>query len=264
MEQQIVFENTNVFYRVFGNGHPVVFLHGFLENTDIWGDVVEKMGAYQVVIVDLPGHGKSGCPEGECTMKFMANSVLEILKEQGISNPIVFGHSMGGYVGLELAQKMAINLVLVHSNFWADSETKKKDRDRVVAVVENSLKFFVKQAIPNLFYYSNLTKNAIQIQRLIKSAGKIPEKHVISVTLGMRNRQDFSDWEGLNQVHVIQGDNDPVIPLEFMKDKIKQSGKQPELMVLENCGHMGFFEQPEMFLRYVLKVCSDTKNERLS
>ena len=147
-----------MYYRVFGNGHPVVFLHGFLEDHSIWIELAERLNDYTIIIPDLPGHGKSSCLSKNCSMAFMAEIVSVLLNKLNIQRPLVFGHSMGGYAGLELARLQLIDLVLVHSNFWADSPQKKADRNRVIEVVEQSHLFFIKQAIPNLFSEANIAK----------------------------------------------------------------------------------------------------------
>ena len=43
-------------YRVFGNGHPVVFLHGFMESISMWDFIESSNFPFQCIVIDLPGH----------------------------------------------------------------------------------------------------------------------------------------------------------------------------------------------------------------
>ena len=46
-------------YSIFGNGYPVVFLHGFLESNSMWDYLSLENLNVQCVLIELPGHGKS-------------------------------------------------------------------------------------------------------------------------------------------------------------------------------------------------------------
>jgi alpha-beta hydrolase superfamily lysophospholipase len=173
------YKDTTIHYRVFGNGNPLVFLHGFLEDSTMWDEFIKPFEAnHKIILVDLPCHGQSRFIGKECSMIFMANAVKQILDIENVNNPKVIGHSMGGYVGLELAKLTQINLTLLHSNFWADSLEKKIDRDRVVDIVKNKKEFFISEAIPNLFYLKNRELCCPIIKNLIISANNIPENEI--------------------------------------------------------------------------------------
>ena len=66
---------------------------------------LSPLGAHaQVVFVDLRGQGRSGRPPlHTCTLERMADDVAELCDRLGIVEPVVFGHSAGGFVALHLA-----------------------------------------------------------------------------------------------------------------------------------------------------------------
>ena len=105
-------------YRVSGNGRPVVLLHGFLESSTMWKHL-EFPENIQQVAIDLPGHGNSSL-QGITSMKEMSNEVQKLLNSLNINDYDVIGHSMGGYVGLELLKndQRCAHLLLLNSNFW--------------------------------------------------------------------------------------------------------------------------------------------------
>jgi len=57
----IQFEGINIAYHITGSGKPVVLLHGYLETSEVWKPLTEKIsGELRVIAIDLPGHGDSG------------------------------------------------------------------------------------------------------------------------------------------------------------------------------------------------------------
>ncbi len=90
-------------YKSFGEGTPVVILHGLLGSLDNWQTFARKLGSdFKVFTVDLRNHGKS--PHSSIhTYSAMAGDLLEFFDEQGINKAHVIGHSMGGKVAMEFA-----------------------------------------------------------------------------------------------------------------------------------------------------------------
>ena len=228
---------------MFGNGRPVVFLHGFLESISMWNTLNLKKLNRTCILVDIPGHGKSELTDdGDPNIKYFSTEILNLLAELNITNFDIVGHSMGGYIGLEMMQcaPKDTQLILLNSNFWADSEEKKKDRVLVSELVWKSKSLFLKTAIPNLFYNADSYKKAIE--ELIEEALVLQPIGIAYASLAMRNRFDFSEFvtEHSEQIIIIQGKNDPIIPLEKMETTLKF---KENYEVINSCGHMAHIEQ---------------------
>jgi proline iminopeptidase len=73
----------------------------------------------QLVFVDLRGQGRSSAaPVEECTLEQMADDVAGLAAVLGIERPVLFGHSAGGFVALQVALRhpeLAGGLILCHS-----------------------------------------------------------------------------------------------------------------------------------------------------
>lgn len=228
-------------FRVIGNGRPVVFLHGFLESISMW-DYLEEFKNFQCVLIDLPGHGASVFNSSvHLTMASIANSVQRLIQEIGIISYDVVGHSMGGYVALELKKMDAScdNVVLLNSNFWEDSEPKKNDRRRVAELVRTKKDAFVKAAIPNLFMNPN--KRASEVQYLINEASLICSETMAQSSIAMSERVDNTDLVKENgyTIIVIQGKHDSIVQCNLMEDRTKGF----DLVVNKlDSGHMAHIE----------------------
>lgn len=250
--EQIKFKDTLVHYRVFGNGNPLVFLHGFLEDSTMWDDFVQPLtSTNKIILIDLPCHGETRFSREICSMTFMAECSKAVLDNENIESPTIYGHSMGGYVGLELAKMINLKLVLVHSNFWADSEEKKEDRDRVVELIEDKKDFFIQIAIPNLFLSKNINRCANTISNLITGANKIDKHEIAAATLGLKNRSSNYEVLKTQNVVIIQGQYDNIIPLEQMVSELKSVKPEQKIHTIKNCGHMSIWEKPKELMEII-------------
>lgn len=94
------------------SGPWVVMLHGWgqnLQSLHPLGELIARDA--KVLLIDLPGFGKSPLPEGASnsgggwSTDQYADAVWELLKERGIDNPILVGHSFGGRISVRLSAK---------------------------------------------------------------------------------------------------------------------------------------------------------------
>ncbi|NOQ74674.1 MAG: alpha/beta fold hydrolase [Crocinitomix sp.] len=247
------FENTNIHYRVSGKGDPVIFLHGFLENNSMWDAIAVEISSlgFKTILVDLPCHGESRFDEEVCSMAFMADCINALCEAERFENPFVFGHSMGGYVGLELLKKRPIQLTLVHSNFWNDPADKKKDRNRVVTIVESNKMRLINEAIPNLFAAKNRTKCETIIGDLIAQATTIPSSEIIASTRGMRDRLHNGGLMEKHAVKMIHGSLDTVVKTEQLEQELSLLKNQPTIQTIANAGHMSLWETPNALMKCI-------------
>ena len=90
-----------------GNGEPLVLIHGIGGELEVWGGVVDRLAAErEVIALDLPGFGLSAVlPPGESAdAPGLARAVDAFLEDLGVGTVDVAGHSLGGWVVLELAK----------------------------------------------------------------------------------------------------------------------------------------------------------------
>lgn len=231
-----------------GSGPAVVLLHGFLENNTMWQGIIEELKSdFRIIAPDLPGHGNSSVIAELQTMPLMAERVTQLITDLNIKNAALVGHSMGGYVGLEMLKsnpELIRGLCLFHSTAAADSESKKKDRDRAVQVVKRNASVFIKEAIPNLFYVKNRSRLTDRIEELTAQALLTPTDGIIACLNGMKVRENKVPVVQFAKVpvHYIIGKEDTVVDASSMFD---QFGDQTTFEVLNDVGHMGFVEAPD-------------------
>jgi len=246
-------------FKIVGRGYPVVFLHGFLESISMWDYIQIEKFPFQSILIDLPGHGKSlNEDDNEPSIDFMAEKVLGLLSKLEICIFSIVGHSMGGYVALEVKNKSlkaensiieCQKVVLLNSNFWIDNDSKKNDRLRVAEIVFKNKELFLNTAIPNLFNEPTRYRN--QISKLLNEALLLDEHAIAYSSLAMRNRKDLSSLVTSfdSDFLIIQGEEDSIVPKEVMEEFI--SNLNVEYCLLKNSGHMAHIQSSE-FVRDVI------------
>jgi len=244
-------------YRVEGDGKTLVFLHGFLESSTMWSFLNLQALKARKVFIDLPGHGKSPLTDNSesPSIDFMAKEVLNVLNFFELDSYSLIGHSLGGYVGLHMKEIDARckKVVLLNSNFWEDSEQKKKDRIRVAEIAFKAKKLFIQEAIPNLF--GKPENHAEEIDVLIEEALKIAPESIAYSALAMRERKDYTREVSENQTEyfIIHGKLDKLVDTDFLKSQLKSV---ENLFVIENAGHMAHIEQSEEVFGILKEVFS--------
>lgn len=100
-------DGTRLWFDVVGEGTPLVLLHGgpgSYDHTYLKPDFDRLAGVAQVVYLDLPGHGRSDWGDAAAwSFELAADAVRGFCDAAGVERPIVFGHSLGGFVALVYA-----------------------------------------------------------------------------------------------------------------------------------------------------------------
>jgi pimeloyl-ACP methyl ester carboxylesterase len=230
-----------------GLGKTIVFIHGFCENSTCFNEQVFLLKAnYNVITIDLPGHGQSPVLTS-FSINDLAGEIKAILDAESVKECILLGHSMGGYITLAFAKKyghMLKGFGLMHSTANADNEERKAKRDQAIAVVkEKGAELYVHNFIPPMFAPTTPTKIVEARQAVNKN---IPAEAIIACLTAMKNRDDSNAFISDTDLPIafFVGKQDALIP---EKDMLAQSAnaKISKVVYLEDAGHMGMLEMPQ-------------------
>lgn len=93
-----------IWYAEFGQGEPVILLHGGLANANYWGNQVPVLaGRYLVIVMDSRGHGRSSRDSEPLGYDLMASDVLGLMDFLKIEKAAIIGWSDGAIIGLDIA-----------------------------------------------------------------------------------------------------------------------------------------------------------------
>lgn len=208
----------------------------------------------RVITIDLLGHGATECLGYVHTMEDNADVVHAVLSELRIRKAIFVGHSMGGYVALafaELYSDTVKGLVLLNSTARADSEERKKNRERAIKAVKQSFVNFISLSIANLFSENNRERLSATIENVKKEALQTPLQGIVASLEGMKIRQDREVLLHLTPFPklLILGEKDPVLNYDETKEQIENTAVQ---LITFPDGHMSHLENQAELLAVLL------------
>jgi len=107
-------DGTQIYYKDWGTGQPVVFSHGWPLSADAWEDQMLFLGerGYRCIAHDRRGHGRSSQPWTGNDMDTYADDLAELTEKLDLRNAIHVGHSTGGgevarYIGRHGTKRVA-------------------------------------------------------------------------------------------------------------------------------------------------------------
>ena len=233
----------------------VVLLHGFLENSSMWKELLPILiPKYRVITIDLLGHGNSESLGYIHTTEDQADMVYAILKELHIKKVVLIGHSMGGYVSLAFAEhykEMLKGILLINSTSNADSLEKKENRTRAIKAVKENFNTFINLSITNLFSEENRDAFKEEMQSVKYEALKTPLQGVIAALEGMKVRKDREILlhTASYPIKLILGKKDGVLNYETAINQVKHTNV--ELVSLSG-GHMSHIENKDELFNEVV------------
>ncbi len=259
MNKEIIFHKKKIHYKVFGNGNPLVLIHGFGEDGNIWRNQIDFLkNKFKLIIPNLPGSGQSEMIE-DMSMEGMAEAIKAILNNeyreqlvyQNTFKVSMFGHSMGGYITLAFAEKFPESLSafgLFHSTAFADSEEKKELRNKGIDFVKKyGSTEFLKTTLPNLFSAYTQKENLGIISTQLLSINKFSQEAIINYYKAMIKRPDRTAVlkHAKVPILIIAGNNDQTI---LLNDSLRQCHLSDisYFHILQKSAHMGMLEEAEL------------------
>ena len=91
-------DGTQIFYKDWGSGQPVVFSHGWPLNADAWDDQAKFVAdnGYRAVAHDRRGGGRSGQPWNGNELDTYADDLADVIEALDLHDIVLVGHSTGG------------------------------------------------------------------------------------------------------------------------------------------------------------------------
>ena len=252
--RSITYHQQQIVYRVHGTGQPVMLLHGFGEDGNIWENQFSTLCEdFEVYVPDLPGTGLSSLAleaEKAWTMEKFAEAIREIAGHEHLNSFTLLGHSMGGYITLAFAEAFPdlINgFGLIHSTAFADNEEKIATRKKGIEfIINHGAAKFLEQMIPNLYGDLFTSVHTEEIASHVESVKEFSADSLISYYKAMMIRPDRS--------HVLTNTRKPVLLIIGAEDKAVNLSdslaqchlaQESHVCILETSAHMGMIEEPD-------------------
>jgi 3-oxoadipate enol-lactonase len=252
-------------YLESGSGQPLVLLHAFPLNADLWEpQLAEPPAGWRIIAPNLRGfrgaRALEAPPVGTVTMDDYARDVLALLDHLGLERAVVGGASMGGYVTFalyRLAPERVGGLVLANTRPQADTPEGRARRSEMLALVEREGAAGVaNDMLPKLLGETTHRERPAVVTR-VRQMIEVNTAEGIAAAIGaMRDRPDSSPL--LSRIDVptllVAGGEDTLIP-PATAEEMAAAIAGAQLSIIADAGHLSNLENPRSFqmaLRFFL------------
>ena len=237
-----------------GEGYPVILLHGFPLNRQMWKQQISPLTAsgFRVILPDLSGFGESNEFSHINQMEEMALEIAKLLETLKIEQAIIGGLSMGGYITFNLfrlfPEKFSA-LILCDTACVADTDEKRAGRVELIKEIENRGSIaLIEKMLPKLISDDTKQNNPDLVAKLENEFSKVNPKAAIATIKGLAERKDHTYL--LSEISLptllIFGENDKVTDLENA-EQLHRNIPDSKLIIIEKSGHFSNLEQPAAF-----------------
>lgn len=238
----VLIDNLKINYKEEGSGEPLVLLHGWKNDLEIWNPIAPFLNNYRIIRLDLPGFGESDSPSEAWDVSDYAEFLNKFLEKLDISKIILVGHSFGGRVAIKfsvLHPEKVFKLILVDSG-GVRLKPIKRFFAFILAKLGKVLIFlpFIKiEEIKEKFY------------KAIKAGDYLEKNPVLKQTFLKVIAEDLREEAKKIRVPtlIIWGERDIITSLEEAKI-LQQSIPKSQLEIIKDVGHLSFLEKEKEFL----------------
>ncbi len=254
------FDGVPISYEVHGTGKlALVFVHGWSCDRSYWsGQLTPLSRNYQVVTIDLAGHGQSGMDREVWTIASYGEDVAAVVKELDLENTILIGHSMGGDVIVEAARHLpgrVKGLVMVDTYKQLGTSRTPEVVQAFIAPFRENFQENVQSFVRSMF---PADANKVLVERVALDMSSAPPTVALpSMESSITN--DAKVTVTLQEIGLpvvaLNPDNSPT-------DHTSMKRYGVSVVIMKGVGHFLMMEDPEDFNRILLEVIEnwDSKN----
>ena len=241
----------NVYYEVYGEGRPLVLLHGAFYTIDMnWAQLIPGLSkTRKVIAIEMQGHGHTPFSDRELSITTLANDVEKVMDYLKIDSADVAGFSMGGSVAYQFAvqsPKRLRKLVIISSTYKTNGW---------LPIVNGGFKDFKPD-----FFDNTPIKTAYDAVAPDKTKWRKFLEQMFAFAKVPFNVGDSNISKIAAPVLIISGDNDGTDKVELMKTYQLLGGGvsadlQPmpksQLAIVPSQGHVSLMMQTTTILNYL-------------
>jgi len=269
-DEFIKVNGINTHYVVAGSGRPLLLLHGLGGHWGHWEANIPALAQhYRVYAPDIAGFGLSDKPQAaDRSLEFLLRFLRGFLDVQEITQAVVIGNSMGGFLALQMAltypQRVSALVLVAAAGLgpeisWILRLQGLPLLGDLVAIPSRRL---VRLAVRSIFYdQAQATPKIVEehYQHFCRPGARQCYLAVIHKGIGQRG-QRYVLLDRLPQIRVptllVWGAEDRLLPV---RQAHAAAARLPDsrLHVLPECGHCPQMEKPEEFNRLVLDFLAE-------
>ena len=244
-------------YKLEGIGKTIVFIHGLSDSLLYWEFLANNLKHdYQVLRVDLQGHGESELENEEITIETYVRDLNNLLEKLDISKVSLIGFSLGSAVALSFAAKYPskVDSIVLMSAFYKADDALKETLTHFKNALNTSFEEFYDVILPMVLCEDVIEANKKELELLkdIGSQNANTKAYIKAVDACL----NFNAEEYLSEIDVptliLASKRDEISKLDMQKelsDKIKNA----ELIVFDNVKHNLLVGKTNENILFILK-----------
>ena len=250
------FDSERIAYNVVGKGKTtLIFIHGWSCDGRYWQEQTSVFAKnYQVITIDLSGHGHSSLNRAEYSMLSFAKDVQAVIDKENIDSAILIGHSMGGAVSAEAARLMpqkVIGIVGIDTLQNVAKHPPQRAIDEMVKPFEADFKNATQILVSSMFLEAADQQLVNWVKEDMSSAPKDIAINAFRQYLGQ-----YTSGEAAN---VFKGMTTPLVSINARGwpskyEENKKHIKNYQLFYIEETGHFPMLVKPKEFNRLLKKA----------
>ena len=230
---RVAVAGASIYYAIYGNGEPVILLHGGLGNSDHFSHQIPALSdKFQVIVIDSRGQGRSTLSKAKLSYHAMAGDVLAVMDKLELAKAAFVGWSDGGEISLDIAihhPDRVARLFIVGANYDAKGSKPRSGR-------------------PSQAFNVYMAKCRADYQRLSKSPKRFDA--VVDAMLPVwRSPISFTkdQLRGITAPTMVAvGEHDEIIQLDQIKE-MSTLIPDAQLMVFADTSHFTLWQDPIAF-----------------
>ena len=236
-----------MFYKSQGKGSALIFIHGAYGSRNLWNRQISFFSSrYNVITLDLRGHGLSFKPRSGYELDKMVDEVIMLLDHLKIENAVFVGSSMGGVISQMIGIKYPLR---VRALVLVGTLAKAAWYGHATEIAETALAGGYQKGITGWFTPQSSEEH---IKVALREGSKTSQFFLRGVILQNPNwdiREEISAIRAPTLILVGKGDvnTTPVRESRIIHRKIPHS----QMKIVSNSGHLVMLEQSEVFNRTV-------------
>jgi pimeloyl-ACP methyl ester carboxylesterase len=266
----MVINDVDLYYETHGEGVPLMLIAGLASDSQSWQTILEDLSRrYLVITPDNRCTGRTLPGDIGTSIHEVADDCLALVRHLGLSSINLLGHSMGGFVALDLATRHPdrINKLILAGTSASNSERNNSLFFNWTSCLESKLDPYL--WFRNIFYWLFSTRffeSEAAVKEAVRYAVEYPYRQS---TIAFRNQvkaiADYDCTESLSNIvaktMVISGKEDLLFPPEVCF-RLAQAIPQASFSVMDNAGHAMHMEQPRAFTDCVLEFLQSEQGHR--
>ena len=260
-----IFNGINLYFEIQGKGTPLMLIAGVASDSQSWQPVIKAFSRhYLVITLDNRCVGRTMPQNIEISIRQIVDDSVVLIRHLGFSSVNLFGHSMGGFVALDLAihYPECVDKLILAGTSASNSRRNNALFSDWASCLESGMD--VGLWFRNIFYWifsRRFFKNEAALSDAVRFATEYPyPQTAIAFRNQVRAMASYDGTEDISRIRsktmVISGKEDLLFPTEEGAG-LARAIPGADFSMIDSAAHSIHMEQPQAFTDYVLDFLHD-------